>query len=41
MSLLSKHAQTVGFAELGDICLPLLNIDPMKQYTMYAVYYAA
>lgn len=39
--LLSEHAQTVlAFADLVEICIPLLNMDHTKQYIMYTVYYA-
>lgn len=36
LSLLSEHAQTVlGLADLVEICIPLLNVDDVKQYIYY------
>jgi len=41
VSLLSEHAQNVlGFADLVEICIPLLNMNHVKQYIMYTIYYA-
>lgn len=41
LSLLFEHAQTVlGFADLVEICVPLLNMDHVKQCIMYTVYYS-